>query len=64
MVFLLELAETPDDFEARSKVLIHGFHLQVYGDAEETIAVSSHVAGLHAAQATNVMPILIIIATI
>lgn len=27
--FLLELAETPDDFEARIKVLIHGFHLQV-----------------------------------
>jgi C4-dicarboxylate transporter len=29
VVFLLELAKTPDDFEARSKVLIHGFHLQV-----------------------------------
>lgn len=46
--FWLELVETPDNFEASGKVLIHGLHLKIEGYAEETVAMRGHVAGLHA----------------
>lgn len=47
-LFFLELVETPDDFEASGKVLMHGLHLKIEGYAEETVAMGGHIAGLHA----------------